>query len=168
MKSAGAPESCPPVPSSLRRVGFHLDFRLSAHSKDRCLWIIEKPILRGQGELCNPSIFSYPCKESYSRTQEAEEYVFSRESEISEASTIGRRCFDPGSLVCRALQAVQMALGRKSSHLPLPPLPPLAYRSGKTFIGINCSFIALDIKVLKYQGSLEKCLPKSPHSFKRR
>lgn len=168
MKPAGAPKSRPPVPSSLRHVGFHLDFRLSAHGKDRCLWIIENPILRDQGKLCNPSVFSYPCKESYSRTQEAEEHVLFRESEISEASAIGRRCFGPGSLVCRALQAVPRALGRKSSHLPLPPLPPSAYPSGKTFIAINCSFIPLDIKVPKYQGSLEKCLPKSPHSFKRR
>ena len=93
--------------------------------------------------------------------------MFFRESEFSEASAIGRRCFGPGSLVCRALQAVPMALGRKSSHLPLPPLPPSAYPLGKTFIAINCSFIPLDIKVPKYQGSLEKCLPKSPHSFKR-
>lgn len=49
VKPAGAPKSCPPVPSSLWCVGFHLDFRLSAHGKDGCLWIIEKPILRNRG-----------------------------------------------------------------------------------------------------------------------
>ena len=61
----------------------HLVYRWTPGSQpcgeDRCLWIIEKPILGDQGELCNPSVFSNLC---YSLTQEAEENVLSRGSEI--------------------------------------------------------------------------------------
>ena len=57
--------------------------------------------------------------------------MFSRESEISEASAIGRHCFDPGSLVCRALQAVQMALGREEQSSATATSSTLSQPFGK-------------------------------------
>lgn len=73
VSSANPPRWC----KDLRAPGLKVDFWLSAPSEDRCLWIIKKPVLRDREELCNPSVFSNFCKESYSLTQGAEENVFS-------------------------------------------------------------------------------------------
>lgn len=89
--------------------------------------------------------------------QGAKENMLSRGSEISRASPAGGCC----TLVCVSLQ-LEMALG--TEELSPATATPSTLRQSQQLI----AFIPLDIKALKYQGSLGNFLSKSPHSYKKR